>query len=253
MLRKSEQGTYEFEISISDFLSSFKKFWIIILAFSFVIAIGTFVFCDLTYEPTYTATVKLLIYNSDMEGATIISDNYEYDKSKKLTSTYIDILMNTNDYLEKIVEEYNLEQTLGYKASDLRSKIEVTLDGNSGNFFKISVKDNHRATASLIAGAVVDEFKNDIMYAGNVKTFGEGVPSDKLPSDSSRAPVMAVLAFFVSAAMSWLVLTILRVIDTKIHTKEDVTAIMSYPILGVIPCIEKVQSQKVAAEARRDK
>ena len=163
MLKKSEQGTYEFEISVSDFLSSFKKFWIIILALSLIIAIGTFVFCYLTYEPTYTATVKLLIYNSDMEGATIISDNYEYDKAKKLTSTYIDILMNTNDYLEKIVEEYKLEQTLGYDASDLRSRIEVTLDGNSGNFFKISVKDNHRATASLIAEAVVDEFKNDIL------------------------------------------------------------------------------------------
>jgi capsular polysaccharide biosynthesis protein len=251
MLKKSEQGSYEFEISISDFLSSLKKFWIIILAFSLVIAVGTFVFFHLTYEPTYTATVKLLIYNSDMEGVSIIADNYEYDKAQKLTSTYIDILMNTDDYLEKIVDEYKLEQTLGYDAKDLRSKINVSLDGDSGNFFKITVKDNYRATASLIAEAVVNEFKNDIMYAGNVKTFGEGVPSDELPSDSSRAPVMAVLAFLLSAAMIWVVLTIIKVIDTKIHTKEDVSAIMDYPILGVIPCIEKVQSQKSPAETRR--
>lgn len=237
MLKRTNEGNYEYEISIKDFIDSFKRFWILILATAFVVGAAAYAYFQITYVKNYTSTVQFLVYNSNMEGA--ISDNFEYDKAEQLTTTYIDILTKSTSYLEKIVEDHNLD-LYGYTANTLRSKISISYVGNSKNYFKLSVKDPDPRIAVVISSAVAATFKSDIVYAGDVRVIEEDLDYTKLASDTSRAPTMAALAFVVSFALMLALVTFICVKDTKIHSPEILKEIFSYPLIGTIPCIDKV-------------
>ena len=112
MLKRNNDGNYEYEISLKDFFEAFKKFWLVIIATALIVSACAYAYFEITYKKTYTASVQLIIYNSDMEGANGIADNYEYDKAEQLTTTYMDILTKSTGYLEKILEENSLENGL---------------------------------------------------------------------------------------------------------------------------------------------
>ena len=250
MLKRTENGNYEYEISIADFLETFKKFWVLIVAAAFVVAAVVFAYFHITYVPMYTASVQVVVYNSDVEDMTGISDNYEFDKAEKLTTSFMDQIMKRPDYLHKVVEKYELHK-LGYTAESIRSKISVSLVGSSGNYFQISVKDPIPSAAAMIVDAVVSVFKTDIVYAGIVRTFGEGADPATLPSDTSKAPMMGAVSFALTFVLMLFVITLWRVRDTRIRSAEDIAEVFDYPIIGTIPCIDKFPDRKKTNKANK--
>ena len=252
MLKRNNDGNYEYEISLKDFFEAFKKFWLVIIATALIVSACVYAYFEITYKKTYTSSVQLIIYNSDMEGANGIADNYEYDKAEQLTTTYMDILTKSTGYLEKILEENENLRLYNYTVEDLHSRISVSLIGSSSNYFKISVKDQNPKMAVTIASEVVNAFMDDIVYAGNVRIIEENVDYTKLASDSSRAPSMGIISFVVSFAIMLFVVTFVCVKDTKIHSVEDVKSVFTYPVIGTIPCIDKIQAHKNGT-VRREK
>ncbi|MBQ1244958.1 MAG: hypothetical protein IIX94_04355, partial [Clostridia bacterium] len=54
----------EFEIRIKDFLDTFKKYWLLIFLVSTLLAVGIYAYFNASFVPTYTADIKICVYNS---------------------------------------------------------------------------------------------------------------------------------------------------------------------------------------------
>lgn len=235
----------DFEIRTKDFFEAFQKFWFLILLVSALFAVGVYAYSSTSFVPTYTADIKICVYNSEIDETdpfSKIDDNYEYVKAEQLTTTYMDILKNSRGYLDTVISNLGIAST--YSPARLRSEISVGLVGDSTNFFYIKVKDVSPQMATLIAKEVSNVFFGDIVYAGSPKIVDDVQAPEALSPSSSPALKNAVLVFVASFVALLFIITMIGMMDNRIRSVSDVESITSYPVLGEIPLIETEENKK---------
>ncbi len=242
----------DFEIRTKDFLDTFKKFWILILLVSALLAVGVYAYFSASFVPTYTADIKICVYNSEIDAAdpfSKIDDNYEYVKAEQLTTTYMDILKNSRGYLDTVISNLGVSTT--YSPARLRSEISVGLVGDSTNFFYIKVKDVSPQMATLIAKEVSNVFFENIVYAGSPKIVDDVQAPEDLTASSSPALKNAILVFVLSFVAILFIITMIGMMDNRIRSVSDVEEVTSYPVLGEIPFIESDELKKYKNKVER--
>jgi capsular polysaccharide biosynthesis protein len=235
----------DFEIKTKDFLDALKKFWVLILLVSTLLAVGVYAYFSASFVPTYTADIKICVYNSEIDESdpfSKIDDNYEYVKAEQLTTTYMDILKNSRGYLDTVISKLEISST--YSPSILRSEISIGLVGDSTNFFYIKVKDTSAQMATLIAKEVSNVFFEDIVYAGSPKIVDDVQDYTKLSPSSSPAFKNAILVFALAFVALLFIITIIGMMDNRIRSVADVESVTSYPVLGEIPVIDSGDAKK---------
>ena len=238
-MKENNNERNEFELSLGDFFYSFKRFWLVIIAAALLVAIGVYIYFSATFVPTYTADVKICVFNSqinDSDSSSKITNNNEYDIAAALTQSYMDILKGSRGYLDEVVQNLGIG-AIGYTPAKLRSEISVGLVGESQNYFYIRVTDTSANMASLIAEEIVEIFFDDIVYAGNPFVVDDVLAPERLAPSQSSALRNAVLAFIVIFVLTLFVITLLCKNDIRLHSVSDIEEATDYPVLGEIPFI----------------
>lgn len=242
-------GTNEFELNLGDFFYSFKKFWLLIISVALLAAVGIYLYFSATFVPTYTADVKICVFNSQIDeddAFSKITNNNEYDIAAALTQSYMDILRGSRDYLEKVVKNLSID-VIGYTPSKVRSEMSVGLVGESQNYFYIRITDTSANMAALITEEIVDIFFDDIVYAGSPFIVDDVPAPESLSPSSSSAARNAVLTFLLVFALMLFVITLICKSDSRIRSVSDIEDTTDYPVLGVIPFISD-NSRKNSAQ-----
>ncbi len=239
MKQKTYNEKNEFELSLGDFFYSFKRFWSLIVAVALIVAVGIYFYVSSTFVPTYTADVKICVFNSEIdedEAFSKITNNNEYSIAASLTQSYMDILKGSRDYLNEVVENLGIS-SVGYTAGKVRSQMSVGLVGQSENLFYIRVTDASASMAALITEEIVDIFFNDIVYAGSPFIVDDVPAPQSLAPSESPALRNSVLAFALVFAFMFVLVTIICKSDSRIRSASDIENATEYPVLGVIPYI----------------
>ena len=86
-------------------------------------AVGIYLYFSATFVPTYTADVKICVFNSEIDendAFSKITNNSEYNISAALTQSYMDILRGGRDYLDEVVKNLGID-VIGYTPSKVSS------------------------------------------------------------------------------------------------------------------------------------
>lgn len=235
----------EFELNLGDFFYVFKKLWVLIVAVSLLAAAGIYLYFSATFVPTYTADVKICVFNSEIDESdpfSKITNNNEYAIAAALTQSYMDILKGSRDYLDDVVKNLGID-AIGYTPSKVRSEMSVGLVGESENYFYIRVTDTSANMAALITEEIVDIFFEDIVYAGSPFVVDDVPSPERLAPSASPALRNSALAFVLVFAVMLFVITMLYKNDSRIRSAKDIEDAIDYPVLGVIPFISNNQKK----------
>ena len=217
------------EFTLKDILTILlKKIWIILLVSVLCMALF-FSFSNFLMSPSYTTTAKMLV-NQKETGNNASANLNQINYNERIVGTYVEILQ-TNNFLEKVSEKIN--QT--YTSSELRSMISISAV-NSTQIFQISVRNTNPSHAFTIANAIVELVPEHIMNIYPADSVGV-VESPVLPSSPSSPNVKlyTILGFFVGFLITFIIIILMELLDTRLKSEEDLTNNFEIPILGSIP------------------
>ncbi|MBE6694855.1 MAG: hypothetical protein E7587_00210 [Ruminococcaceae bacterium] len=244
----------EFELNLLDFFYTFKKFWALIFAVALLAAALVYLYISATFVPTYTADVKICVFNSEIDESdpfSKITNNNEYAIAAALTQSYMDILKGSRDYLDDVVANLGIA-AIGYTPSKVRSEMSVGLVGESENYFYIKVTDTSANMAALIAEEIVEIFFNDIVYAGNPFLVDDVPSPERLAPSSSPAIRNSAIVFVLLFAVMLFAITLFHKNDSRICFASDIEEAVGYPVLGSIPYISEHSKKSKKISARSD-
>lgn len=204
-----------------------RKAWAIVLA---MIVMGGIAF-GITYnfiEPTYQASVKVYVNNTNQNNTTISSADISTQRS--LVSTYI-VTLKSRTTLNEVIKQADLE----YDFEELSGMISAEAV-NSTEVFEVTVVSKDAKEAAEIANTIAEVLPSrisEIIENSSVKILDYAIINNEpiSPSYVKNVAVGALAGAVVAVALIFLQF----VLDNKIHSEEYLIEHYKYPILAVIP------------------
>lgn len=183
-----------------------------------------------------------------------------------LTNQYNELMMQKKRLLENSTEKNPIVVNLNQQLKSLESNIAQGLS-NLESSQQISLdalqKQGARINSRLYAAPKHERQYRDITRQQQIKeqlflyllqkreetaiTLGVADPNAKVIDAAESMPnaiapkkkIMFLVAIFIGLLIPFSIIYILDILDSKVHTREDVEKILSIPILGDIPKVEK--------------
>lgn len=222
-----ENNTSTYEFNFRKITDVFRQFfvWIILI----VVLFGAFaaIFTELFVDETYSTSVSFYVKDSE-SSTTITSQQYSAAETHVYSSM-------------EILAAGECKQTLGIAGKGV--SITSTKKNNTP-MFVVKVSGTDRFTAYEVAQIIRDELPEyvfSVTQTGSLSVYNfTGVDEVADGPNLFKNIVLAALVGFVA---SYIFFFIKIVLDTEIHSEEDIRARYNYPILGAIPSItEEAQS-----------
>lgn len=215
------------EIDIKDFLTYLKKY-ILPMFLLALLAVGGSIFYNLRIKkPLYktSTTVVLAQSNSTTSQATLNDINI----NQKLVATYSEIVKSKR-VLEQTINNLSLDTT----ADALSKHVSVT-DIEDTEILKISVEDENRELAAIIANNIAEVFTaeiKNIYQLENVSTLDLAQTPEKQSNNTTirDAAIAAFVAVFGVIAIAFIV----YYFDDSVKYSEDLEKKINLPISGKI-------------------
>ena len=209
-----------------------KKLWLILLCAA-VGGVVTYVYTLFFVTPRYITGTTFYVNNTQQSGESQKISSSDLATSQRLVLTYVNII-KSDTVLEKVIAEADLKMTPG----QIRGMMTATSIDETEMFkVQISHTDPYMATkvANAIAAVAPSEIAN-ILSGSTTKVVDRAkVPTSPYTPNRSRN---AMLGATVGAVAAVFYIVVITMMDVRIKSEEDLTAITSLPILGVIPEFE---------------
>ena len=204
-----------------------RKAWAIILA---MIVMGGIAF-GITYnfiEPTYQASVKVYVNNTNQNNTTI--SQADVNVQRTLVQTYI-VTLKSRTTLNEVIKQANLD----YDFEELNEMISAEAV-NSTEVFEVTVSSKDAREAAEIANTIAEVLPariSEIIDNSSVKILDYAIVNNEpiSPSYVKNIAIGALAGAVVAVALIFLQF----VLDNKIHSEEYLIEHYKYPILAVIP------------------
>lgn len=215
-----------------------KKWWLIVLC-AVIAGVIAFVYTAHFVTPMYRSSVTIYVNNSrDGEQVDSISSS-NLSTSQKLVNTYINMI-RSDTVLEKVATASHLDISAeGIREAMSASQIDET------ELFKVTITHADPQTAADLANAIAD------VAPAEIANFVEGsstkiIDYAKVPTYASSPNVeknclVGVLAGILIAVIY---VTLRVLLDVRIKTDEDLTAMFDIPVLGQVPDFNAVQKKR---------
>lgn len=225
----NDERNDEIEIDLKElFFVLLGKIWIIILttALGLGLAVGVTVGF---IKPVYSSTATLYVITK----STSITSLADIQMGTSLTQDYMEFV-TSRPVAEKVIQ--NLELDMTYEA--FKESIEVENPSNT-RFLNITVRHHDAYMAKKIVDQLTDVSASrmaEIMESQkpNVMDYGHIAEAPVSPSVTKNGLLGAVIGFLLSAG----IITVLYLMNDKIHTTEDVEKYLGINTLGLIPLKE---------------
>ena len=229
-----EQNGSVFEKSI-DFIGVLKKCWTYMLVAALVLALIAAVYTSLFVSKTYSSTVKFYVV-IDRTNANYLST--ELEAAQRIIDSYSSFLKHSDSFSRKVAEQSGLS----YTPSQLRSMLSVSSMGSEAFYVKVTSTDPQ---VSYDIAKVIEDIGPAEMIkfveAGNVKVLNP--PMLSLHPDSPNIMKNVAIAAFIGAVLVYGVFVLFNMLDTRIHSEEDLRS-FEIPLLGSVPTMETEETSK---------
>lgn len=182
-------------------------------------------------DPTYQSSAKLCVLpgeNDVPSNANLNTLNY----SQQIVKTYIEIL-NSNSFYVSILDEAQLKDT--YTPAQLQKMVTFTIM-NQTTVFQITVRADSPEHAKRLADAAAAMAPVQITKAKSAATVSLVDPAVEptVPS-SPNIRLNTVIGAILGMAIAVLIAFLREMLDTRIHSQEELAAAFDIPILGTVP------------------
>ena len=208
-----------------------QKAWIIILAALLAAGIG-FGVSAFVMKPTYSSTILLYVNNSSISlGSTSLSiSSSDITASQNLVKTYGEILDNRTTF-ERIIDKAEIN----YTTEELHDMIKSG-SSNDTEIMYVTVTSNDPYEAAKIANVIAEVLPGriaEIIENTSMEVVDSAVPNlQKVsPSITKYTAIGLILGVLVSVA----VISVVAMMDDRIHDEDYIIDTYDYPILAKIP------------------
>ena len=217
------------ELDLRELLRACLRKWWLILLCAVVAGVAVYLYTMFFVTPLYRTGASFYVNNSQQSESQKISSS-DLATSQRLVLTYVNII-KSDTVLEKVIAEADLKMTPGQIRGMMTAQ---SMDDTEMFKVQITNKDPYLATrvANAIATVAPAEIAG-ILVGSTTKVVDRAkVPTAPYTPNRSRNAVMGAAAG-AAIAVIYVALTVLM--DVRIKSDDDLAAICSAPVLGMVP------------------
>jgi capsular polysaccharide biosynthesis protein len=230
-----EQDVMANEIDLMSLLGILLRKWYIILGFTVLFFIGSFVYAYVALDDQYTANASMMVLVSNEEQ----SNEQNFNFSSKLVKTYTE-LAKSNVVVDQVIDELDLS----YSQENLRNRITVT-GVQDTIIIKLSIVSNDNQMAMDIANKMVSVMQE---VSGSYEGFDniEILDQAQLPmSPSGPNRLLYLMIGIILGGITGVgVIFISEMMDKTIKTHKDIEHKLNLRVLATIPEYDVPEDQK---------
>lgn len=219
------------EINIMDIIFILRKNIIFIVCVALILAIASYAYTVTSVVPLYRSSTHMLIKALTSDAMTVYSDS---TSRIMLVNNCIEVLSG-NEVMLSVIDKLELDM----EPEQLQNAIVVSSPADT-QVLKIAVTHPNPKTAKNIAVEMVSQAEEvlarDVGVAA-LSVFQEA----KIPtSPVSPNPIKnTVMGGFLGAFLASALVLLIRLINNKIYTAEDVERVLGAAVLASIPVINE--------------
>ena len=226
------------DIDFRKLAATLLRGWWILLLTAILFAAGAYLVTRYAMTPQYSASIKLFVNNSTVEGATAVGTG-DIAASRSLVQTYI-MIVRSETVLDEVIDRADL----WYSTRQLNSIISAgAMEGTE--VFHVTVTDPSPVRAQRIANAIADiapAHLSEIVEGSSLRIVDRAkLPTSPSSPDYNRNVMVGALA---GLFLSGMVLVLLMILDTRISSESDLGEISELPVLGVISDFQSAGKSK---------
>lgn len=238
-------------MEIREYVEVLRKNWLLIIAMGLVgLAAGAGI--SLVMPPEYESRTQIYVSTrSDTEDPWELLQGADY--SRQVVNSYVDVI-NTGLVLDPVVAELGLEMS----AAELSEHVLASSPLDSA-LIDIRAFSPSAEQAAQIANAVGESFKAAVQTELE-PAYGDGASLVTLtttqkalvPGSPERPNLFLNLALglMLGLAVGYAIALFRRLLDTRIHTAEELEAITTAPVLGTIVDDADLEKHRVIVESK---
>lgn len=235
------------EIDLQELLRACLRRWWLILLCAVVAGVAVYFYTAIFVTPQYRTGASFYVNNSQQSGESQKISSADLATSQRLVLTYVNII-KSDTVLEKVIAEADLKMTPGQIRGMMTAE---SMDETEMFKVQISHADPYLATrvANAIATVAPAEIAN-ILVGSTTKVVDRAkVPTSPYTPNRARN---AVLGATVGALLAVAYIVLMTLMDVRIKSEDDLMAISSVPVLGMIPDFSE-DGKPAYASAKNDK
>ncbi len=218
------------ELNLSELLSALlRKAWLIVIC-ALLAGVLAFAYTAKFITPMYRSRITVYVNNSNREEESNEVSSSSLSASQKLVNTYIKILQS-DAVLTSVAEKIGG----GVSASTIRGQMSASALGET-EVFEVSISNKDPKRAADIANAIADIAPSkieEIIEGSSTKIIDRAKPAEVpyTPNKTRNATLGAVIGALAAAV----IIVVQTLMDVRVKGEEDLAAISSAPVLGLIP------------------
>lgn len=221
-------GKDEF-LTVKDVIEALKKRVRLIIASILTFTFITAVFVFFISTPKYEASVKLFAGKTE-EVQSDYSDK-ELESYSSIMNTYIE-LIKTNDFMNKIIDEVNLDTT----PKELMNSLQFIIKGNTP-IIEIKYVSSDSQVAEDVISAIIENFEVSVKEV-ILNTYTKVVDSVEVSELSQGRATKIILGGFIGLLIGFGIVFLLELLDDTVSKKGDLEKVLPIPILGQVPLVK---------------
>ena len=216
-------------LTAKDVVEALKKRVRLIIASILTFTFITAVFVFFISTPKYEASVKLFAGKTE-EVQSDYSDK-DLESYSSIMNTYIE-LIKTNDFMNKIIDEVNLDTT----PKELMNSLQFIIKGNTP-IIEIKYVSSDSQVAEDIISTIIENFEVSVKEV-ILNTYTKVVDSVEVSELSQGRATKIILGGFIGLLAGFGIVFLLELLDDTVSKKGDLEKVLPIPILGQVPLIE---------------
>jgi capsular polysaccharide biosynthesis protein len=221
----------EYVVSLGDLLRGLRRWWWAV-ALAALVCVGAAVGWSLTQDPTYEASIRILVGQEESENAPINLGS-DVQGLQQLTQTMVEAV-KSRPVAEGVIEELGLRAT----PEALLGNVSVEQIPNT-QFIELSYRDPDPRSAERIAnafGEIFSEQISEVSPSANAITATVWeqavVPEEPVSPDPVRDGLLALMVgLLLGIGLAFL----LEYLDDSWQSPEEAERVSGVPTFGVVP------------------
>jgi len=221
-------------MELRHYLSVLRRGWLILAAAVIVALLGAAAIIALT-PPTYQSELRIYVSVDDPEDADELGLGAIY--TQELTRSFVE-LAESPAVLEPVIEDLGLDESVGALAGriDVETQVQTVI-------LETTVTDGDPEKAAAIAGSFAESL-DSVIQGLTFSESGGGTlvtltpveePSVATQPSAPNSTIILGLGLLVGFSLGIVILALREVLDTRVRTEDDVSALSGLTVLGAVP------------------
>lgn len=193
---------------------------------------------SIIYTPMYSSSVSFIVHADQSVPSQLTP--YDITYSEKLINTLEVLLKYNNSFRTRLNSMAGTSEV--YTDEDILEMMDISQIKKSSSTMNVTFTSTSRNDAYNLAKCfellVNDELERLNVSVGFLEVINSAEYAD-LPDNTNNTLSYVLAGFILSFAVLYVIFLVMFYFDTKIHSEEDISDLLEYPILGSVPSIKR--------------